>query len=294
MSSKKFNTNTPSEKFFVGFVYIFIGLFALLCFIPFYLIYVDSFANESVLAKGLTFIPKNFSLDAYKFLFSSDQIYRSFGISVFITVVGTTLSVLITSMYAYVASHKKIKYKNFLSFYIYFTMLFTPGLVGYYLLVTRWLHMKNSIWALIIPGLFSVWNAFLFSSFFRMLPYELYEAAEIDGANDIFIFFRIICPVSKPIIATVVLFNALGYWNDWFNALLFVDNSRMHPLQMLIRTIIGNASAASTIPIPPGTAIPTYGVQLATICVTIGPIIMLYPFLQKYFVKGITIGAVKG
>lgn len=286
--------NTVSERIFVGFIYVFIAIFALFCFIPFYLIYVNSVADESILARGLTFIPKIFSLEAYKFLFSSDQIYRSFGISIFITVVGTALSVVITAMYAYVASHKKIKYGNFLSFYIYFTMLFTPGLVGYYLLITRWMNLKNSIWSLIIPGLFSVWNAFLFSSFFKMLPYELYEAAEIDGANDIFIFFKIIWPVSKPILATVTLFNALAYWNDWFNALLFIDDSRMHPLQMLIRTIIGNASAASTIPIPAGVSIPTFGTQLATVCVTIGPIVLLYPFLQKYFVKGITIGAVKG
>lgn len=292
------NTNKNSyisEKMLLMFIYAFILAFTAICFLPFYLVYINSFADEGLIAGGLRLFPTKFSLEAYKYLLEGGQIIRSFTISAVVTAIGTTLSVIITSMYGYVCSHRKIKYRNFLSFYVYFTMLFGPGLVGYYLLVSKWLGLKNNFLALLVPGLFSAWNAFLFASYFRNNPYEIYESAVVDGANDVYIFFKIIWPISMPVIATVILFEALKYWNDWFNAMLFIDDDRNHPLQMLIRRIMANTEVANNSGyMPESAAVPTHGIQLATVCITLGPIVLLYPFLQKYFITGITIGAVKG
>ncbi|MDD9271632.1 carbohydrate ABC transporter permease [Paenibacillus sp. GCM10023248] len=274
--------------------YVFIGLFALICFIPFWLVYIGSFTAEHQIVRGFQMFPTAFTLDSYRFLFDGSQVYRSGFVSIFVTVVGTVGAVLMTSMFSYVAAHLKVKYRNVLSFYIYLTMLFAPGLVGYYLLISNWLHLRDSLLALILPQLFSAFNAFLMTSYFRTLPFELNEAATMDGAHELYIFFRIIWPISMPVIATITLFYALSYWNDWFNALMFIDDPHNHPLQMMLRRIVSNAQNLDylntniNIPVSPS------GVQLSTVCITIGPIIFLYPFLQRYFIKGMTVGAVKG
>ncbi|MBB6730086.1 carbohydrate ABC transporter permease [Cohnella sp. CBP 2801] len=286
-----------SEKTFVGFIYAFTGLFALICFLPFWLVAINSFAAESAIKRhGYQLIPKVFSLDAYRFLFHGRQVVSSYGVSLTVTVAGTVLAVLITAMYAYVLAHPKVKYRNVLAFLTYFTMIFGAGLVGFYILIANWLHLKDTLWALILPYLLNPFFAFIMVSFFRTLPYEINEAATVDGASDWTIFFRIIFPISKPVVATVALFYALQYWNDFFLALMFIDNYKLHPLQMMIRQLISNINISAYV--GGNTAytrpLPTYGVQLATVCVTIGPLIFLYPFIQKYFVKGITIGALKG
>jgi ABC-type glycerol-3-phosphate transport system permease component len=274
--------------------YLYIGGFALLCLIPFWLVYIGSFTAEHQIVRGFRMFPTEFSLDSYRFLFKGNQVYRSGLVSIFITLVGTTGAVLMTSMFSYVVSHQKVKYRNVLSFYIYLTMLFTPGLVGYYLLISNWLDLRDSLLALILPLLFTPFNAFLMTSYFRTLPFELNEAATMDGAHELYIFFRIIWPVSMPIIATITLFYALSYWNDWFNALMFIDNPENHPLQMMLRRVVSNAQNLDYLNANVNIPVTASGVQLSTVCVTIGPIIFLYPFLQRYFVKGLTIGAVKG
>lgn len=292
------NDRSPSEKVFLGFIYGFSGLFALICVLPFWLVAINSFADESVIKRyGYQLIPKAFSLHAYEFLFQGKQVASSYAVSTTVTVVGTVLAVLITAMYAYVLAHQKVKYRHVLSFLTYFTMIFGAGLVGFYILIANWLHLKDTLWALILPYLLNPFFAFIMVSFFRTLPYEINEAATVDGANDLRIFFGIIIPISKPVIATVGLFYALQYWNDFFLALMFVDNYKLHPLQMMIRQLISNINIASYVGGSQTTytqPLPTYGVQLATVCVTIGPIFLLYPFIQRYFVKGITIGALKG
>lgn len=274
--------------------YVFISAFALICFIPFWLVYIGSFTAEHQIVKGFRMFPTEFSLDSYRFLFAGSQVYRSSFVSIFITVVGTVGAVLITSMFSYVTAHPKVKFRYALSFYIYFTMLFPPGLVGYYLLISNWLGLRDSLLALILPLLFSAFNAFLMTSYFRTLPFELNEAATMDGAHELYIFFRIIWPLSLPVIATITLFYALSYWNDWFNALMFIDNPQNHPLQMMLRRIVSNAQNLDYLNTNINIPVAATGVQLATVCITIGPIIFLYPFLQRYFVKGMTIGAVKG
>ncbi|MDQ1914589.1 carbohydrate ABC transporter permease [Paenibacillus sp. GD4] len=274
--------------------YGFIGFFALICFIPFWLVYIGSFTAEHQIVKGFQMFPTEFSFDSYRFLFNGSQVYRSAFVSIFVTVVGTIGAVLLTSMFSYVTAHQKVKYRNALSFYIYFTMLFAPGLVGYYLLISNWLSLRDSLLALILPHMFSAFNAFLMTSYFRTLPFELNEAATMDGAHELYIFYRIIWPISMPVIATITLFYALSYWNDWFNALMFIDNPENHPLQMMLRRIISNSQNLDYLSANINIPVSATGIQLSTVVITIGPIIFLYPFLQRYFIKGMTIGAVKG
>ncbi|MCC3371912.1 carbohydrate ABC transporter permease [Cohnella sp. REN36] len=287
-----------SEKAFVFFLYGFTGVFALICFLPFWLVVINSFATEaSIKQHGYQLFPKDFSLNAYQYLAHGKQVASSYLVSTSVTVIGTVLAVLITAMYAYVLAHPKVKYRNVMSFLTYFTMIFGAGLVGFYILIANWLHLKDSLAALILPYLLNPFFAFIMVSFFRTLPYEINEAATVDGANDLSIFFRIILPISKPVIATVGLFYALQYWNDFFLALLFIDDYKLHPLQMMIRQLISNINIGAYVGGSQTTysqPLPTYGVQLATVCVTIGPVFLLYPMIQKYFVKGITIGALKG
>ncbi len=286
------------EKGFAIAVYAFVGLFALVSILPFWLVVVNSFAAESsIKSNGMLLIPKEFSLYAYQYTMAGKQIASSYLVTITVTVVGTCLALLITSAYAYALAHPKVKYRRILSFLTYFTMVFGAGLVGFYILIANTLGLKDSIWALILPYLLNPFFAFIMVSFFRTLPYEINEAATIDGANDLTIFFRIILPISTPVIATVSLFYALQYWNDFYLALLFIDDYKLHPLQMMIRQIISNVNISSYVGGSSTVytqAVPTYGAQLATVCLTIGPIVFLYPFIQRFFVKGITIGALKG
>ncbi|WP_436239509.1 carbohydrate ABC transporter permease [Paenibacillus sp. LjRoot153] len=273
-------------------------LFALFCFVPFWLVFIDSFASEaSFMAHGYQLLPSALTLDAYKFILQGDQIFRSYRVSILVTVLGTALSVIITAMYAYVIANRKFKYRNILSFLTYFTMVFGAGLVGFYILIANWLHLKDSVWALILPYLLNPFYAFILVSFYRTLPYEINESATIDGAREIRIFFKIILPITAPAIATITLFYALQYWNDWWLSLLFIDNYKLHPLQMMIRQLISNLNVSSYVSGSSTSytvSAPTNVVQMATVCLTIGPIVLVYPFVQKYFVSGLTVGAIKG
>ncbi|MGM1046473.1 MAG: carbohydrate ABC transporter permease [Bacillota bacterium] len=286
------------ERLFLGVVYVLLIGFALICFIPFWIVLINSFADESVIqTSGYQLFPTSFSLDAYTFLLSGDQVFRSYGVTLFVTIAGTVLGVTLTATYAYVLSHPKVKYRHVLSFLTFLTMLFGAGLVGFYMLIANWLHLKDSLWALILPYLLNPFYAFILVSYYRSLPYEMNEAATVDGANDIHIFFRVIWPVSLPVIATVALFYALQYWNDWYLSLLFIDNYKLHPLQIMIRQLMSNLNAMSYVggsQTDYNIMIPTYGMQLAIVCITIGPIVLVYPFVQKYFIKGMTLGSVKG
>jgi len=272
--------------------------FALFCFIPFWIVFINSFADESLLqTAGYQLLPDKFSLQAYEFLLSGKQVFRSYGITIMVTAVGTAMGVLVTAAYAYTLSHRRVKYRNILSFLTFLTMLFGAGLVGFYMLIANWLHLKDSIWALILPYLLNPFYAFILISFYRTLPYELNEAATVDGANDFSIFFRIIWPISLPAIATVSLFYALQYWNDWYLSLLFIDNYKMLPLQMMIRQLMSNLNVMAYVSgsqTQYNAVVPTYGMQLAIVCVTIGPIVFVYPFIQRFFIKGLTLGSVKG
>jgi multiple sugar transport system permease protein/putative aldouronate transport system permease protein len=266
----------------------------IICVIPFWLVLINSFADEGSLLKlGFQLFPAKISLEGYSFLLKGMQIYRSYGVTILVTTVGSSLAIMITSSFAYAISHKRMKYGYALSLMTFVTRILGVGLVGFYILVSIWLHLRNSLWALILPYLLNPFNTFILISFFRSLPDELNEAAYLDGANEIRIFFQIVLPISMTAFATVMMFYALQYWNDWWLALLFVDNYKLNPLQIMIRELISITSAGIY-----GNYgdqnIPGRTLQLGTVCLTIGPIILLYPFVQRFFVKGITIGAVKG
>lgn len=286
------------EKIYSIVVYLIAGLFCIFCLYPFAIILGSSFETEANFAKyGFSIIPKQFTLEAYKVVLGDGQIYRAYGVTIFTTVAGTLISMVMTILMAYPLSLKKVKYRNTITFFAYFTMLFSGGLVPTYLLISRTLGMKDSIWVLIVPVAFNTWNMFLMRNFFAGLPAELSESASIDGAGDFTILLKIILPVSKPGLATIGLFYALNYWNQWFNAMLYIEDNRLIPLQYLLMRMLRNMDAmkemARTVGIAVG-EVPANSLRMATTVVVIGPIVLLYPYAQKYFTSGLTVGAIKG
>lgn len=274
-------------------------LFALACLIPFLYVIGVSFTKESsIVDYGIRIIPKEISTVAYESLFKGSQIWKSYGVTIFVTVVGTFLSMVFSSMMAYPLSTGRLKLGGKINFFVYFTMLFGGGLVPTYLLITQFLHLQNTIWVLIIPGLISPWNMFLLRNFFSSIPDSLAESARIDGASEMTILFKVILPVAKPALATIGLFYALGYWNAWFNALLYINDSNLYPLQFLIMKISKEIEAikeAAKQGVNISTAdLPDLTLRMATAIVTIGPVVIFYPFVQKYFTSGLMVGSVKG
>ncbi len=287
-----------ARSVFDGFGYFYLTLIGLLCLIPFLLVLAGSFtANQVIIQYGYSIIPRELSLDAYKAIFLfPEKIISAYEVSILVTTTGTVVGVFFMSMAGYALQRKELKYANKISFFIYFTTLFNCGLIPWYLLIVG-LGMKDTLLALIVPSLESAFSILLIRNFMRSVPESIIESAKIDGAGDFFIFRRIVIPLSTPVIATVGLFLALQYWNDWYSTSLFVPTSSKWPLQYLLYKTISAQfvalSAAAASYFRKGT-MPTESVKLATAVVTTGPIILLYPFLQKYFVRGITIGAVKG
>ena len=286
------------DRVLIAVFYIFAAAFALLCLYPFYQVLISSFADETTLVReGYKLIPSKFSLDAYRTLFRSNEILYAYGVTIFVTAVGTVLSLLVTAMAAYALSGQKLKYRNVVNFFFYFTMLFSGGLIPYYILIKNYLHLSNTLLVYIVPGMFNVWNMFLLRNFFNEIPAALRESACIDGASEIVTAFRIILPLSLPALATIGLFSALAYWNEWMASMLYIDNPKLYTLQYLIVRMVNSISAASNLGqsgLPPGiTSVPANTLRLATAIVTIGPIVLLYPFLQKYFVAGLKVGGVK-
>jgi len=286
------------DRIMLGAFYFVLALFAVYCLVPFMTVVSGSITSEQTLVKyGYSIFPRDLSFDAYKLLLGTDVVFNAYGVTIFVTCVGTVLSMVMTSALAYAISVKSVKYRNHIAFYVFFAMLFKGGLVPTYILISKYLHLKDTIWVLIIPALINPWNMFLLRNFFNTIDEALAESAKIDGANDIYILFRIILPVSLPAIATISLFYALAYWNEWFRAMLFIGDERLHPLQYLIMKVVRNLDFATQISdqvTVPGYIVPSSTTRLATAVVTIGPIVFLYPFLQKYFVKGLMVGSVKG
>ncbi|WP_028611606.1 carbohydrate ABC transporter permease [Paenibacillus harenae] len=289
---------SSSDRLLKAIIYIVLSLFAIYCVIPFVTVISSSLSSESsILRDGYSIVPREFTLAAYNLIFKDDTIYRAYGVTIFVTVVGTAIAMLVTCALAYPLSIRALKYKNGINFYVYFTMLFHGGLVANYLLISKYLGMRDSIWVLIIPALVSPWNMFLMRNFFNSVDESLAESAKIDGANDIYIFYKIVLPISLPALATVGLFYAMAFWNKWFEAMLYISDENKFPLQYLVMRIMNNADFANQLSAKislPNYVVPTLSTRLATTVVTIGPIIFLYPFLQKYFVKGLMVGAVKG
>ena len=294
--------NSTGDNLLLGFFYLATGLFAVLCLVPLWVALAASFTNEgSLLRDGYGFGITQFDLTSYRLIFTgTSSIFNAYGVTAFTTLCGIVLTVMLTSSLAYPLTVKTMKYRNAISFFAYATMLFSGGLVPTYILFTKFLHLRNSILVLILPGALNAFNMFLMKNHFATIPDSMAESAKIDGATDIRIFFRIILPLSKPILATIALFAGMGYWNEWYRVLLFIDKPELFTLQFLIMRLqqqvdfltssLNQAARASL-----GTlVVPTIGIRMATAMVTIGPIILLYPLLQKHYIKGLTIGAVKG
>jgi putative aldouronate transport system permease protein len=294
MAARKFSLS----QFLIALV---IGLFSLACLFPFLMVVSGSLSTEKdIMQYGYSLWPKTITFDSYRILLlGSTRIFQAYGVSTFVTVVGTFLSLFLTSMGAYVMARRSFKYRNILSIFVIVTMLFSGGLVPWYIIIVRYLHLKDTIWALILPSLANAFNMFLIRNFMLSIPEDLHESAKMDGAGEFRIYARLIMPLALPVLATVGLFVALGYWNDWFLGLMFVDKQELQPLQLLLRTLISNveflkssSNAAAMQRI--STQIPSESIKMALTVITIGPIIFLYPFLQRYFVKGLMVGAVKG
>ncbi len=277
---------------------LFIGLFALLCLFPFYLIIAASVTPEtSLIRNGYPLIPTEFSGQSYELcLKNPESVLRAYGNTFGVTLTGTFLSVWLATMTGYVLARKDFPYRNFFSFF-FFTTLFSGGLVPWYMMCTRYLGFKNHYYALVLPMMFSVWNTIIAKSFIGGIPSAITESAKIDGANDFIIYIKLIIPLCKPLIATLALFSALAFWNDWYNCMLFITDENKYSLQYYLQRMLGSAAAMKIVAEKSGIdlpSVPLEGMKMAMTVIATGPIVLLYPFVQRYFVKGLTIGAVKG
>ena len=281
----------------VGYPLIF--LFAAVCLIPFLIVIGSSFTAESyIIRNGYSILPKEWSIESYATIFRSPMaIIRAYGVTIFVTIAGTVLSVFLNTMAGYVLQRKDFEWRNKLSFFYFFTTLFSGGLMPWYIICVKYLHLKDSIWAMILPGIVSVWNILLVKGFMAGIPFEMTESAKIDGAGDFSIFLRLIWPLSKPVIATIGLFTALTYWNDWYNSMLFINNDHLYSLQYQLYKLLNDARVLRQLASEAGIVVDTVPIESMKMALTVvvtGPIVLLYPFVQRYFIKGLTLGAVKG
>jgi putative aldouronate transport system permease protein len=275
--------------------YVGVGVFGLFAIIPLWLILAGSFTQESVLARsGYSFFPMEFSLEAYRQIFSGTAILKGYTATLFITSLGTALSLCATASLSWVIARRMPRISRPLTVFAYLPMLFSGGLVPLYLLVTQVLNLQNSWFSVILPHMMAPFLVFVAVSFFRQLPEEILDSAKVDGAGELRTFFQIVLPLSKPILAVIGLFYAVAYWNEWFTAMLFISDPDKYPLQLMLQNLIANVTNAAQLPGSSAGSAPIYQLRLALTVVTIGPILLAYPFAQRYFVKGLTLGATKG
>ncbi|WP_438445452.1 carbohydrate ABC transporter permease [Gorillibacterium sp. sgz5001074] len=277
----------------------FIGIMALFCAVPFVMLISGSFSSEeSIMKHGYSLFPRGFSTDAYKFIADSPQkVLNAYGITILVTFVSCALALWLISMTAYVLFREDFKWRNGFAFFFYLTTIFNGGLLPAYILMVRYLHLKNSLLALILPGIFSVFFLLIMRNFMKgTIPVELMESSKIDGAGDFYIYWRIVLPLMKPALATIGLFEVIGYWNNWYNAMLYINKESLFPLQYLLYRILTASQGISEAAMNSVNVqtVPKETFKLAMTVVAIGPIILAYPFVQRFFVQGITIGAVKG
>lgn len=279
---------------------IFFAIVCLIIIFPFWLLLSASFSNADVLAtKGYQIWPKPFDISAYKYVFQNpQQILRAYGVTFIFSVATMVLSVLLMAMVAYPLSRDNLKGRGVINFYLYFTMLFSGGLVPSYLLISRTLHLNDTIWVYILPGLISPWYVFMMRTFFKGIPGEIIESATIDGASEYTIFVKMILPLSKPVLATVALFMFLAKWNDWNTALIYITKPELYSLQYLLQKIMEDINMLKQNQMAGAMMhsmnIPSETVRMAMAIIVAGPALVVFPFFQKYFVKGLTVGAVKG
>jgi len=282
-------------------IYAFLIFFCLLCVIPIVTVISISFSSDLSIAKeGYGILPKGFTLEAYKFVFKdSAAILRSYGVTIFVTVAGLVLGLLLNALIAYVLARKDYAYRKPLTVFLIIPMVLNGGLVPTYIWMTRYLHLKNTIWVMILPMLIVPWFIILLRTFFAQIPSSLMEAATVDGAGEVTIFAKIVLSLAKPALATVGMFLTLNYWNDWFQPLMYIDNRELYNLQyrlyILMRDVQEMIKNAAMSGMGIGVAdMPTESMRMAMCVIAAGPMLVVFPFFQKYFVKGLTVGGVKG
>ncbi len=283
-----------------------IFVIALLCFLPVALVLIVSFSSESSIAtKGFTFFPSGWSTGAYKYVFSfGAQLIQSYKITLFETVVGTLLTLLLTSMFAYALSRKDFMLRGPLAVYLLITMLFSGGMLGSYLVNANIYHLRNNLLVLVVPGCVSTMNCIVMRTFITSnVPDSLIEAAKIDGAGEIYIFFKIVMPIMVPVLASIGFMCAVGHWNEWQTSMLYIDDADKATLQLMLmrveknieflrmREAMGNLSELEMKEL---NSVPSMATRMALLFCTLGPILIIYPFFQRFFIRGMTIGSVKG
>ena len=297
--------NTAGKSRFENLgIHLFLALVAFCCLIPFVLVLIVSLSSETAVSlNGYSFFPEEWSLDAYKYIFTNPTtVVRGYGVTIFVTLVGTITSLFLGSMIAYTMSKKDYPYRKALNFYVFFTMLINAGLVPTYMVYTSLFHIKNTIWALLLPGmLLSAWNIIIMRTYFTTsIPDALTESAYLDGAGEFTTFFKIVLPLSKPILGAVGFMVALAYWNNWYNSMVYISNKELYSLQYIMtKTLLDIQSLKSMTELTSEMkealgAMPTETIRMAMAVVGAGPMLVAFPFFQKYFVKGITVGSVKG
>ena len=283
-------------------IHIILILISLIVVVPIILLFISSISSEkSLIVNGYSFFPSEFSLEAYRYIWiNKGTVLRAYGITIFVTVTGTISNVLLSSMMAYALSERKLVFRRIINFFIFFTMIFNGGLVPAYIMWTTTFQIKNTIWALLLPNLLvSPMNVILIRThMMNAVPESLYEAAKIDGAGHRVLFTKIAIPLSKPILVTMGLFSGLTYWNDWTNGLYYLTDPKYYSIQVLLNKMIQDIQAiqANSVAASAGTAmtVPQISIRMAIAFVALLPILIIYPFLQKYFAEGIALGAVKG
>ncbi|NOU62602.1 ABC transporter permease subunit [Paenibacillus sp. LMG 31461] len=286
------------------FIHLFFILFSLAFLLPFLMIISVSLSNEQELMReGYRLLPIRIDFTAYRYVFENPaQMIDSYIITAFQALFGTLLALIVMALCAYPLSLVHYKLRNTTTFFIFFTMLFGGGLIPSYILNTQYLHIGNTFWIYILPTLANAFHIIILRTFFQGIPYSLAESAKMDGARELTIFFRIIMPLSKPVLATIALFNILDRWNNWYTSLIYVNNSKLYTLQYLLQKILMDAEFVKSLAqdAPPGMftgsmlEVPTESMKFAMCIVAAGPMLVIFPFFQKYFAKGLTIGAVKG
>lgn len=289
--------SSPGEKVFTVFNYTFFTILCLLMLYPFWHVLMQSLSSSEMALKGGVFIwPKQFSLGTYQSVFKSPDLYTGYGTTLFVTVIGTIAGTLLTAMTAYPLSKSRLRGGKVIMFLVLFTMIFNAGMIPNYLLIKN-IGLYDTRWALILPLMISAYNTIIMRSFFLSIPESLEESARIDGANDIRIFFSIIIPLSKATIATIALFTAVMYWNDYMSTVLYIQATDKWSMQAVLRNMLTNTQQAmqqAGVNVRAQSDANAVTIKAASIVVSTVPILIVYPFVQKYFVKGVMIGGVKG
>ena len=293
----KYNKIKPATNAIFNIILAFLAFLAV---VPFVFVIAISLTDEQALRTyGYSFIPKEFSVSSYSYIIKAgSDIIRSYGVTITITVVGTIIGVLLIGTYAYALSRKTYAYRKFFTIVITIPMMFGGGMVATYMIIARLLHLTNTLWALILPMAMNSFNIIVLRTFFNTsIPDAVVESAKIDGASEWRLFFQIVIPMSLPGFATIALFLTLGYWNDWFNALLYIEESSLKPLQSLLMSIESNMQFLKSEGLKLGLSVqdmPEESLRMAIVVISTLPILVAYPFFQRYFVNGLTVGAVKG